>query len=105
VYTLLLSGELDFSAASGFLQHAAQVVDDRTERFVLDLAGVTFLDCAGLRALAIATGFAPGSYPVIMESFSPAVRRIIALLGLDLEYFRELNAPLGRDPRPGCGVT
>ena len=92
--TLVLSGELCYSSASGFLQHAARVVDDRTERFVLDLAGVTFLDCTGLRALAIATGFAPGSCPVIMRSPSPVVRRILTLLDLDPENIRELNTDL-----------
>jgi anti-anti-sigma factor len=100
VCTLILCGELDFYAASGFLQHAARVVDDRTERFVLNLAGITFLDCAGLRALAIATGFAPSSCPVIVRSLSPAVRRIIELTGLDLENFRESNA----DPGSEAGV-
>ena len=93
--TLILSGELCYSSATGFLQHAARVVDDRTELFVLDLAGVTFLDCTGLRALATATGFAPGDCPVIMRSLSPAVRRILDLLDLDPENIRELNADLG----------
>jgi ABC-type transporter Mla MlaB component len=48
VCTLILSGELDCASASGLVQHAARVVGDRTERFVLDLAGVTFFDYAAL---------------------------------------------------------
>jgi len=99
VCTLIVDGDLDITAASGFLQHASRVVGDRTGRFVLDLAGVTFLDCAGLRALAIAAGFAPGSCPVIVRSLNPAVRRILALAGLNLENSREFNADLG----PGTG--
>jgi anti-anti-sigma factor len=47
--TLLLRGDLDLSEASGFLTQAALVIDDRTERLVLDLAGVAFLDCTGVR--------------------------------------------------------
>ena len=93
--TLIVSGELCYSSASGFLQYAARVVDDRIEQFVLDLAGVTFLDCTGLRALALVTGFAPGSCPVIMRSLSPAVHRIFALLDLDPEKIRDLIADLG----------
>jgi anti-anti-sigma factor len=94
--TLIVSGELCYSSASGFLQYAARVVDDRIEQFVLDLAGVTFLDCTGLRALALVTGFAPGSCPVILRSLSPAVHRIFALLDLDPEKIRDLIAD-----RPG----
>jgi anti-sigma B factor antagonist len=100
VCTLILNGDLDISAASGFLQHASRVVGDRTGRLVLDLAGVTFLDCSGLRTLAIAAGFAPGGCPVIIRSLSPAVRRILALTGLNLENIREFNA----DPGPGTGL-
>ena len=70
VCTLILGGALDLLAAGEFLQHAARVLDDRVERLVLDLAGVTFLDCAGVRALAIATCFAPGGCPVIIRSLS-----------------------------------
>ena len=83
VCTLILAGDLDLLTAGEFLQHAARVLDERIERFVLDLAGVTFLDCAGIRALAIVTCFAPGGCPVIIRSLSPPARRIIALLGTD----------------------
>ena len=70
VCTLILSGALDLLTAGEFLQHAARVLDDRIERLVLDLAGVTFLDCAGVRALAIATCFTLSSCPVIIRSLS-----------------------------------
>ena len=106
VCTLILSGALDLLAADEFLQHAARVLDDRIERLVLDLAGVTFLDCAGVRALAIATCFAPGGCPVIIRSLSPPARRIIALLGTDdIESLRRLTA--GLQPQNGLrdGVT
>src|SRR6266581_2288619 len=103
VCTLILVGDLDLLTAGEFLQHAARVLD---ERFVLDLAGVTFLDCAGIRALAIATCFAPGGCPVIIRSLSPPARRIITLLGTDdIESLRRLTA--GLHPQNGLrdGVT
>jgi anti-anti-sigma factor len=101
ICTLILAGDLDFLTAGEFLQHAARVLDDRIERFVLDLAGVTFLDCAGIRALAIATCFAPSGCPVIIRSLSPPARRIIALLGTDdIESLRRLTAGL----RPQDGL-
>jgi anti-anti-sigma factor len=89
ICVLTLSGDLDFVAVTGFLMHAARVVDDRTERFVLDLAGLTFLDCAGVRALVIATDFAPSGCPVIIRSLSPGARRILDLLNLDLGHLKQ----------------
>lgn len=97
VCTLILSGDLDFPACAGFLEQAARMVDDRDERFVLDLAGLTFLDCAGVRALVTAVSFAPSGYPVIIRSLSRPARRIIELLELRLENLREFSAA-GREP-------
>ena len=85
---------------------AALAVDNRIERLVLDLAGVTFLDCAGVRALAMAASFAPSGCPVIIRSLSPPARRIITVLGTDdIENLRRLTA--GLQPQDGLpdGVT
>src|SRR5437868_894134 len=106
VCTLILGGALDLVAADEFLQHAARVLDDRIERLVLDLAGVTFLDCSGVRALAIATCFAPSGCPVIIRSLSSPARRVITVLGTgDVENLRRLSA--GLHPRNGLpdGMT
>ena len=106
VCTLIVGGALDLLAAGEVLQQAARVLDDRVERLVLDLAGVTFLDCAGVRALAIVTCFAPGGCPVIIRSLSPPARRIITALGTDdIENLRRLTA--GLEPQNGRrdGVT
>lgn len=86
ICTLTLSGDLDLTTAAELVEHVAQVIDDRTERFVLDLAGLTFLDCAGARALAIATDTAPSGCPVIIRSISPLAARLIDLLNLDLRH-------------------
>ena len=51
VCTLILSGNLDLTETGRFLEQAGLTVGSWTERLVLDLAGVTFLDCAGVRAL------------------------------------------------------
>ena len=97
VCTLTLSGDLDFAEAGGFLQQAALAIDNQTERLVLDLAGVAFLDCAGARALTIAMRFVPSGCPVIVRSLSPMARRTLALLGLDLEQLGELGP--GQEPQ------
>jgi anti-anti-sigma factor len=95
VCALILTGDLDLSETSGFLVQAALAIDDRTERLVLDLARVTFLDCAGVRALAIAASFAPDGCPVIIRSLSPRARRIFELLDLNLETLQPAS------PEPG----
>ena len=89
VRTLILRGDLDGFEAGRLLTQAAITIDDQTERLVLDLAGLAFVDCAGARALAIATGLAPAGCPVIIRSISPHVGRFLDLLGLDLESPRE----------------
>ena len=106
VCTLILSGDLDLPATGRFLEQAALAVDDSTGRLVFDLARVLFLDCAGVRALRIATRFAPGGCPVIIGSLSPMPRRIAELLGLDLASLPELSLGHGlrdgpRDSRTG----
>jgi anti-anti-sigma factor len=86
ICALTLNGALDLTTAAEFLEHVARAVDDRTERFVLDLAGLAFLDCAGARALVMATYAAPSGCPVIVRSVSPPAARLIDLLNLDLRH-------------------
>ena len=106
VCTLVLRGDLDLLETGRFLEQAALAVDDWTGRLGFDLAGVLFLDCAGVRALRIAARFAAGGSPVIIGSLSPMPRRIVELLGLDLANLRELSLGHGlrgapRDSRTG----
>ena len=91
VCALILNGDLGLSETAGFLGPAALAVDNRIERLVLDLAGVTFLDCAGVRALAMAASFAPSGCPVIIRSLSPKARRILELLDQDVESIRQAS--------------
>ncbi len=91
VCALILRGDLDPLQTGGFLEQAALAVDDLTERLGFDLAGVLFLDCAGVQALRTATRFAPGGCPVIIGSLSPMPRWIVELPGLDLANLRELS--------------
>ena len=89
ICVLTLGGNLDFLAATEFLQHVARVVDDRTERLVLDLAGLTFLDRVGAIVLANAAYLAPSGCPVIIRSLSPAAHRVLDLLGLKVGHPRQ----------------
>lgn len=85
---LSVSGELDFLSAGSLVRQARGLVDGRAERLVLDLSGLMFADCAGVRALAAVAGLVPDYCPVIVRSAQPAVRRILELLGADLETGR-----------------
>jgi anti-anti-sigma factor len=90
VRVLTVAGDLDVTTAARFMEDAPQAVDGRTERFVWDLAGLTFLDGAGARALAEATLGVPAGCPVIVRSVSRPASHLLGLLDLDLER-------LGRD--------
>jgi anti-anti-sigma factor len=94
ICVLTVTGDLDCLSVAGFLTHAARVVDERIERFVLDLGGVTFLDAAGARALAMATHFPPSGCPVIIRSLSAWARRVLDLMDL-------INLDLRQEPGTG----
>jgi anti-anti-sigma regulatory factor len=95
VCTLILRGDLDLLETGRFLEQAALAADDQTGRLGLDLAGVLFLDGAGVRALRIATRCTPADGPVITGSLSPMPRWIVELLGLDLTNPPELSPSHG----------
>ena len=101
ICALTVSGTLDVATAAEFLEQVAGLVDDRTERFVLDLAGLAFLDCSGARALMVATYAAPDGCPVIIRSISPPVARVLDLLSLDLSHpWQELSEGLADHGAP-----
>lgn len=86
---LTITGDLDVTTAGTLPGQAAQAagrLDGRTERLVLDLAGLTFLDVAGARALAAVASTAPAGCPVIIRAVSPAAARLLELLELNLEH-------------------
>ncbi len=75
-------GDVDINAAETFQGMMLQVMRSHGPSLLLDLSGVSFMDCAGLRALLLTqrrAGLRGGSVSLIAES--PAVRRIIDLLG------------------------
>jgi anti-anti-sigma factor len=89
VCVLWVSGELDALSADGFAKQARGLIDRRAERLVLDLSGLLYADCAGVRALAAMTGLVPGDCPVIVRSARPIVRRVLELTGVALESRRD----------------
>ena len=82
---LAVRGELDVLTVPRFAESAAAAVETPAERFVLDLAGLRSTDCCGARSLAATAQAAAAGCPVIVRSVNPAVRRVLDLLGLNLE--------------------
>ena len=89
-------GDVDTNAAEVFRDMMLRVMRRHSPSLLLDLSGVSFMDCAGLRALLMTRRLAAmrgGSVCLITES--PAVRRIIDLLGVrDVFPVRERLAEL-----------
>jgi anti-anti-sigma factor len=77
------SGDVDTNVAETFQDVMLAVMRGHSALLLLDLSGVSFMDCAGLRALLLTqrrAGMRGGSVSLIAES--PPVRRIIDLLGV-----------------------
>lgn len=97
VCVLKVSGELDFLTAAEFAQHARLVAE----------AGLSGL-CSICRTWPSPTAAGPGRWrrrsarcPVIVRSVRPMVRRLLDLLGLNLEH-RDIPEP-GADRVHGAG--
>jgi anti-sigma B factor antagonist len=78
-----IRGEIDIFSAPGLRDELLRVIRRCGPRLALDLAGVTFIDCAGINVLLATRRRArleDGSVEVIHAS--PRVRRMISLLGL-----------------------
>jgi anti-anti-sigma factor len=85
VCVLSARGDLDLTSAAEFMQCATGALDWWPDRLVLELAGLTFVDCTGARTLAAVTRAVPPGCQVIVGSLSLPAGRILGLLGLDLE--------------------
>jgi anti-anti-sigma factor len=79
-----VSGEIDIQSGPELRDQLLRVIRRHGARLALDLADVTFIDCAGINALLAARRRAQlegGSLRVFRAS--PRVRRIFALTRLD----------------------
>ena len=82
-----ICGEIDIQSAPELRDELLRVIRRYGPRLALDLAGVRFMDCAGLNVLLATRRRARlegGSVRVIQAS--PQVLRMISLLGLEKEF-------------------
>jgi anti-anti-sigma factor len=79
---LAIRGDLDVTSIAALAGELARLADARPARLVIDMSGVSFVDCAAARLLASATAFLPPGQRPVLSSAGPAVRRLLQLTGL-----------------------
>jgi anti-anti-sigma factor len=102
-YLLVLAGELDLSTGSAVEQAGLRLLGhDGCTRLVLDLMDVSFLDCAGLRALlGLHTTAHDADVPLTLLDPSQPVMRLLHLAGLEHAFDVELTAAQFGPPPAG----
>lgn len=87
---IVASGELDLTAVPLVRAAFEELGASGHRRAVVDLAGVSFVDLAGLRAFAAA---AADGYDLEVRNASPWVRRVLELTALDTVLRCEAGEP------------
>jgi anti-anti-sigma factor len=92
--TAIVAGELDLACADELAAILCRTLDDSPTGLRIDLGGVEFCDCAGLRALLRARKFARDhGRSFTLERSSPAMDLILRITDTRL-------APATGDPAP-----
>lgn len=84
--TVTVRGDIDHVNADALYQRLAGVAAGGPRRLVIDLAGVGFIDSAGLRAFVRLRKVLPGHCPVILRSPRRQTREVFALTGLGTAF-------------------
>jgi anti-anti-sigma factor len=87
--TVILAGELDCASAPALTARFAELLAKRPQRLVLDLADVTFMDCAGITPIARARRALAPARPVILRSPAPLVRQLLKITRMDQLFMIE----------------
>ena len=91
--TVQVRGELDIATADDAYAYLLDVVDSQDGPVVMNLAGLTFCDAAGLGVLARVAGHARRTGRSIrLTAARPALLRIMRITGMD-EAFPEVRNP------------
>jgi anti-anti-sigma factor len=76
---VVLSGELDSSSAASLQERMAAIPPPSAQRLIFDLAGLRFMDSAGI---AVLLGAAEKASSVSLRNPSPIIRRVLEITGL-----------------------
>ncbi len=100
--TVFVAGELDLATAGELERLVGERVEDASS-LTLDLGGLTFVDCSGLRAVMNVCAAARGrGVPVRVTALSAPLRRLLELLPADdrlTEACRARPSARASDPR------
>jgi len=79
-----IEGEIDVCVADRLQELLLRIMQAHAPRLLLDLSAVSFMDCAGLRALVLTLGHAElCGGPMHLIAASAMVRKIITLTGAE----------------------
>ena len=87
--TVTVQGEIDATAAAALSGQLDEVAARNPQRLVIDLAGVGFLDSAGLQAFAKVRRELPEYCPVIIRRARPRLRQVFEITGLSTAFVFE----------------
>lgn len=98
--TIAIAGELDLATTPSVAAAVSRILDGLPERLIFDLRRVSFMDAAAARLIAGTGQRLPGGRRPVILAPSPAVRRIMALTGLDA-YCEIVTLSIAGERRPG----
>jgi len=99
-----VSGEVDLATAEVLRDRLLDVLRDEAPTMLrVDLAAVTFLDCAGISALvAVHNAAVRTGRQMRVTHTQPIVRRVLDLTGLHDVFTAQIDRPQPRGPRFDC---
>jgi anti-anti-sigma factor len=77
-----INGDLDVTTMAALTDHLAGLADLRPARLVIDLSGVSYLDCGSAWLLASTAALLPAGQQPVLSSARPLVRRMLELTEL-----------------------
>ena len=80
--TVVLRGELDPATRPLLARRLGQVLADEPQQLVLDLSGITFIDCASARLITGAGRHLPAGTRPVIRFPSLVARRVLTVTGL-----------------------
>lgn len=94
-----LHGELDLATRSALWDQLADVAEKKPDVLIIDLGGVTFLDCGTAVMMIKMNRLLTSGRKTILRSVRPQARRLLELTGLDS------HCELADDPSDGSWVA
>jgi anti-sigma B factor antagonist len=87
--TVTVRGEIDATTAAILSGHLGGVIARNPQRLVIDLAGVGFLDSAGLQVFAWVRRELPEDCPIIVRSAQRRLWQVFQITGLGTAFVFE----------------